>query len=392
MEQLRSKENKPSLAGQSPGKQSLAGQSPGKVVFTGGHAATTAVAVIQEIKAEGLDWDITWIGVKNAIEGRKVLTLESEILPRLGVKFLPLTTGRIQRRFTIWTIPSILKIPVGILQSFYYLLKIRPRVVLSFGGFASFPVVLNAYILGIPVVIHEQTSVAGRANLMTAKFASRIAVSRSESEKYYPHAKCELTGNPVMKEVTRVKAKSKIGEPPVIFVTGGSRGSQKINEALESILKKLLSKYKVIHQTGGLDYLKFSDIKQKLPQALRDNYEVFVRVNPLEVYKIYQKCDLVIARAGANTVSEVMAIKRPAIFIPIPVSFMNEQMKNARIAVGWGVAKIIRQEVLTPELLYAYIENLIGDYSAIVEKIRSKDSPDRGASGKLLLILRKYVK
>lgn len=363
-----------------------------RIILTGGHAATTAVAVIQETRSEGLNWELYWIGVKNAIEGRKVVTLESEVLPRLGVKFFPLITGRLQRRFTIWTIPSILKIPIGILQAFYYIGKIKPSVVLSFGGFASFPVVLNAKLLGIPVVIHEQTSVAGRSNLLTAKFASVIAISRQESKKYYPSGKCQLTGNPIIKEITKVKFKSKLGSPPVIFITGGSRGSQRINEALEKILKKLLSKYKLIHQTGGLDYLKFSDIKQKLPQALRDNYEVFVRVNPLDVYKIYQKCDIVVARAGANTVSEVMTIKRPAIFIPLPISYLDEQAKNAKIAKDWGVAKIIPQGDLTPEILFKYIEDSVKNYSIIVERIRQKESPDIGASGKLLQILRKYVK
>ena len=130
------------------------------MVFTGGHAATTAVAVVEEIKDEGKEWKLYWIGVKNAIEGKKVITLESEVLPRLGVKFIPITTGRLQRKFTFYTIPSLLKIPVGFVQSFYYLLKIKPKAVLSFGGFASFPVVFNSRLLGIPVIVHEQTSVA----------------------------------------------------------------------------------------------------------------------------------------------------------------------------------------------------------------------------------------
>ena len=307
-----------------------------KVVLTGGHAATTAVAVVQEIKSEKLDWDLTWIGVKNAIEGKKIVTLESEVLPQLGVKFMPLTAGRVQRRFTIWTIPSILKIPIGIVQAFYYLAKIRPGVVLSFGGFAAYPVVVNAKLLGIPVVIHEQTSVAGRSNILSIKFASQIAISRISSKKYYPSDKCILTGNPVMKEITKVKPKMELGNLPVIFVTGGSRGSQSINRAVEPILKKLLSKYKVIHQAGGLDYLKFSDIKQKLPQALRNNYDVFIRVNPLEVYKTYRESDVVVARAGANTVSEIMTVKRPAILIPLSISFMDEQTRNAEVAKNLG--------------------------------------------------------
>src|ERR1035437_1067038 len=98
-----------------------------KVVLTGGHAATTAIAVVEEIRSKRLDWDLTWIGVNNAIEGKKVTTLESEALPKLGVKFLGLTTGRMQRRFTPWTIPSLLKIPVGLVQSFYYLITISPQ-------------------------------------------------------------------------------------------------------------------------------------------------------------------------------------------------------------------------------------------------------------------------
>jgi len=363
-----------------------------KVVLTGGHAATTAVAVVEEIRLADLNWKLTWIGVKNAIEGKKVVTLESEVLPRLGVEFLPITTGRIQRRFTAWTIPSILRLPIGFIQAFYYLLKIKPRVVLSFGGFASFPVVFNAKLLGIPVVIHEQTTAAGMSNLLSTRFASKIALSRSESKKYYPSGKYVVTGNPVMKEITKVKPKLKLGDPPVIFITGGSRGSQSINDALEKILKTLLSRYKLIHQTGGLDYLKFSDIKQKLPRALKDNYEVFVRVNPLEVYKIYQECDIVVARAGANTVSEIMTVKRPAILIPLPISYMDEQMKNAEIARDWGAAKIIPQKNLMPEILFKYIEDSIKDYSAVVGRIKQKESPDAGASRKLLVILKEYVK
>ncbi|KKS94977.1 MAG: hypothetical protein UV71_C0015G0007 [Microgenomates group bacterium GW2011_GWC1_43_13] len=373
-------------------KETLASQSPGKIVLTGGHAATTAVAVTEEIKSAGLGWELYWIGVKDAIEGKKLTTLESEVLPGLGVKFLPLTTGRIQRRFTVWTIPSILKIPFGTLQAFYYLLKVRPSVVLSFGGFASFPVAICARFLGIPLVIHEQTSAAGRANLLSAKLASVIAVSREKSMRFYPSEKCELTGNPVMEEITKVKPKLMPGNPPVIFITGGSRGSQRINAALEKILKRLLIKYKLIHQTGGLDYRRFSDIKQKLPQALRDNYEVFIRVNPRKIHEVYRKSDIVVARAGANTVSEIMTVRRPAIFIPLPISYMSEQMENAIVAKDWGIAKIIPQETLTPEILLKNIENSIDDYSSVVERVKHKKSPDIDASKKLLRILKAYVK
>ncbi|EKE12667.1 MAG: hypothetical protein ACD_13C00145G0016 [uncultured bacterium] len=366
--------------------------SKNRLVLTGGHAATTAVAVVEEIKSQNRDWRLYWIGVKNAIEGKKVVTLESEVLPRLGVKFLPLITGRLQRRFTVWTIPSYLKIPIGFVQSLYYLVKIKPKAVLSFGGFASFPVVFNAKLLGIPVIIHEQTSAAGRANLASARFAARITLARSESKKYFPGSKCEITGNPVMKDIRMVKPAEKPADPPVIFVTGGSRGSQSINLALEKILRTLLTKYKIIHQTGGLDYLKFSDIKQKLPQALRDNYEVFIRVNPLEISKIYSQASVIVSRAGANTVSEIMLVKRPAILIPLPISFLDEQTENAKIAKKWGIAEIIPQDKLTPEKLLSAIENRIIKFPEIIKNVKGKVSPDFGASKSLVNLVGNYMK
>lgn len=362
------------------------------LVLTGGHAATTAVAVVEEIRADEKDWKLYWIGVKNAIEGKKVVTLESEVLPRLGVKFLSLTTGRLQRRFTVYTIPSFLKIPIGFAQSLYYLIKIKPKAVLSFGGFASFPVVFNAKLLGIPVIVHEQTSVAGRANLASARFATKIALARVESKKYFKGFETVVTGNPVMQEIKKVEPLKISKETPVVYITGGSRGSQSINDAVEAILKKLLTKYKVIHQAGGLDYLKFSDIRQKLPQALRDNYEVFIRVNPLEISKIYSKASVIVSRSGANTTSEIMMIKRPAIMIPLPISYMDEQTENAKIAQKWGIADIIPQDKLTPEKLFSAIEKMIDKTPVIIKEVKNKKSPDFDASEKLVELIGSYIK
>lgn len=363
-----------------------------RLVFTGGHAATTAVAVAEEIKSQGKNWKLYWIGVKNAIEGKKIVTLESEVLPRLGVKFLSLTTGRLQRRFTIYTIPSLLKIPLGFVQSLYYLIKIKPRAVLSFGGSASFPVVFNAKLLRIPVIIHEQTSAAGRANLASAGFATKIALARSESLKYFPASKCVVIGNPIMKEIKAVKKVNSTKGKPVIYITGGSRGSQSINFVVEQILKSLLSKYEVIHQTGGLDYLKFSQIKQKLPMALRDNYEVFVRVNPLDVSRIYSRASVVVSRSGANTVSEIMQIKCPAILIPLPISYLNEQMENAKIAKKWGIAHILTQDKLSSQKLLSEIDKLIAEIPEIELRTKNKKSPDSDAAKNLVGLVNDFMK
>jgi UDP-N-acetylglucosamine--N-acetylmuramyl-(pentapeptide) pyrophosphoryl-undecaprenol N-acetylglucosamine transferase len=301
-------------------------------------------------------------------------------------------TGRLQRRFTFWTIPSILKIPVGFIQSLIYLIKIKPKAILSFGGFASFPVVFNAKLLRIPVIIHEQTSAAGRANLASAKFADKITLARSESKRYFTRYVCEVTGNPIMREIVQIKPLVKPGDVPTIFVTGGSRGSQSINTALEPILKPLLKKYKVIHLTGGLDHLKFSEFRQKLPRALRDNYQVFIRINPLMISKIYSQSSLIVSRAGANTVSEIIQIKRPAILIPLPISYLNEQLKNAKIAQKWGVAKTILQKDLTPGKLMSVINDMVVKTPEIIRKVKGKVGPDYKASEKIVKLISTYIK
>jgi UDP-N-acetylglucosamine--N-acetylmuramyl-(pentapeptide) pyrophosphoryl-undecaprenol N-acetylglucosamine transferase len=138
--------------------------------------------------------------------------------------------------------------------------------------------------------------------------------------------------------------------------------------------------------------LKFSDIKQKLPQALRDNYEVFIRINPLKISKIFSECDIVVARAGANTVSEIMTIKRPAILIPLPISYRNEQMENANIAKSFGIARIISQDKLTSEILSNEIEKTIANFPKITDGVKFKKSPDNEASKRLVSVLRGYMK
>jgi UDP-N-acetylglucosamine--N-acetylmuramyl-(pentapeptide) pyrophosphoryl-undecaprenol N-acetylglucosamine transferase len=195
-----------------------------------------------------------------------------------------------------------------------------------------------------------------------------------------------------MKEIKKVKVRSVIGSPPVIFITGGSRGSQSINNAVELILRPLLSKYRIFHQTGGLDYLKFSDIKQKLPVALRKNYEVFLRVNPMAVSRFFQRADILVSRAGANTVSEILTIKRPSILIPLPISYLDEQTLNAKIAEEWGIAKIIPQNELTAEKLTDTIEKITENYSKIVNKVKLKQSPDTNASKNLVSLVSQYLK
>src|SRR3990167_5082544 len=153
-----------------------------KILVTGAHF-TTAVAVIEELKnlpagrQEQKDIDIVYVGRKTTREGDSSHSVESQVLPQLGVKFISIITGRLQRAFTIYTFSSLLKIPIGFLQSFFILLKEKPDVILSFGGYVAVPLVIAGWLLSIPIIIHEQTLVSGLANTISSFFADKVAVS-----------------------------------------------------------------------------------------------------------------------------------------------------------------------------------------------------------------------
>lgn len=355
-----------------------------KIFLTGGHAATTAIAVVEEIirRYQNKPLEIYWIGVKNAFEGKSIPTLDWIHFSKLGIKTYFIKTGRLQRKFTFWTIPSILKIPLGFLHTFFLILKIRPDVVVSFGGFAAFPVILAARILGIPSLLHEQTAAIGRANFFSLPFVNKVALARRQSLRYIKakSSKLRVIGNPIMTQILEVPVKEKISKLPVIYVTGGSRGSQKINQALKPILNKLLEKFHVIHQTGLIDYQHFRRLKKKLPSKLGLKYEVYPVIDPMQVDGVYKRSDIIISRAGANTVAEIMVVKRPSILIPIPFSYLDEQTKNADIAKEFGIAKVIKEEDLLPERLLREIEDLYLNWKKYVKRSLDKVSPDVNAS------------
>ncbi len=355
-----------------------------RIVLTGGHAATTALAVIEEARKEHKNWDIYWIGSGTPVEGKDIPTLEANIFPKIGVTPFFLIAGRLQRRLTRWTVPSLLKIPIGFIQAFYLLGKIKPHAILSFGGFAAVPVVTTGWLLAIPVIIHDQTMAAGLANRLTAFFATNIALARAESKKYFSKEKCVITGNPVLTQIAEIAPKEKIGTPPAIFITLGSRGAQRINKVVESILGKLLVKYRVLHITGPFDYKKFAKIKTTFPSELRKNYEVYSTVDPMKIDGLYKEADIIVGRAGANTVSEVIVTKRPAVLIPIPWTQMDEQTLNANFARDFGIAMVLTEDKLSEVSLLNAINIAVQNWDETVSAVSKKKSPDIGASSRLV--------
>lgn len=360
-----------------------------RVVLTGGHAASTAIATVEEILKRKNGWELFWIGPKRAIEGKAVSTFASQVLPDYGVYYHPIVAGRLQRKWSRYTLMALAKVPIGFFHAIFLLLKIRPNIVVSFGGYAAFPVVVIAWLFRIPVVIHTQTVAIGLANKFSSFFAKYITIARNESAGELPASKVVLVGNPVMSAILKVPVKKKMSEPPVLYITGGSTGSQNINRVVEYSLPFLLDKFKVIHQTGDLDFERFSELKKTLDPKARAQYEIFSFSD--HIWDIFEKADIIVSRAGANTISEILITGRPAILIPHPFVNLNEQNRNADLIKSTGQFLVLSQIELTSTKFITAVERVQNDW----HKMANAESPlrdlDSGAAERLVDLLTKCV-
>lgn len=314
-----------------------------RIVLIGGHLAP-ALSVLQSLPK---DAKILFIGRKYALEGDSALSLEYKTITALNIPFVELNTGRLQRKLTEFTIPSLLKLPFGIVKSFLTLIKFKPDAAVGFGGYVSIPVVICAYILRIPIVLHEQTLEAGFSNRILSRFATKICISWRTSREYFPKEKAVLTGNPI-RQLTINNSQLTIKDNlPVIYVTGGSSGSHFINGLIEGCIKDLLEKYVVIHQTGDAqefgDFDRLAKIRESLPLELRKRYEIIKFVKPSEVGQLLTNASLVVSRSGINTITELIYFEKPAILIPLPYSQNNEQLKNAEFFEKIGLGIVLQQ-------------------------------------------------
>ena len=341
-----------------------------KIVIIGGHL-TPALSVIEEI---GKDAQILYVGRKHAIEGDKAVSLEYETITKKGIKFAEIKTGRLQRSFTRRTLTSITKIPIGFSKALLLLRNFAPDVVVGFGGYVSFPVIITAYFLGIPVVIHEQTLEAGATNRLLARFADKVCISFSSSSKYFPKEKVVLSGNPIRKSILHPEQKVDLPEGfPIIYVTGGSVGSHFINHLVSENLTKLLDKYILVHQAGDSsefkDFDKLSILKEGLNNNKRERYIVSKFILPEQVGGVIRQASLVVSRSGANTISELIVLEKPAYLIPLPISQKDEQLKNALFLKKLGLAAIGDQKSLTPQIFLREINKMMQNLSSY--KIKS---------------------
>lgn len=370
-----------------------------KVLITGAHF-TPAQAVIEELKKFKVE--VVYVGRKYTQEGDKTVSVESQILPTLGVKFIPITTGRLRRIIEIKSLISLLKIPIGFIQAFYILIREQPKIVLSFGGYVAVPVVIVAWLLNIPIIIHEQTLVSGLANKITSFFATKIAVTFDKKYEFVSK-KIVLTGNPIRKELLASSQKVSVDvekllklknqqKLPLIYVTGGNQGSLVINKAVSKILDYLTGIAVVIHQTGDselFDFDKQLELKEGLKNKGRYLPQKWFDVG--DVGAIYKQADLVISRAGANTLLELAYFGIPTIVVPLPYLHKDEQNVNAKFFEEKGLVQIMPQVHFNEQTLMNKINYILKDLDEFKQDAsQAKEVVILNASQKLTQEVLKY--
>lgn len=292
-----------------------------------------------------------------------------------GIRFKKIYSGKIRRYFSFLNIIDVLKLAPGTAKAVFEMYFDFPDVVFSKGGYESFPVVLAAKILGVPVIIHESDAIPGKANLWAGKFARRVAISFPKAGEYFPADKTALVGNPVRPEFfTRNEMGAKEffnleNGIKIVLVMGGSQGAKNINDNFIDVLPKALKNYQIIHQCGKNNY---EEVKGRTDVIMEDSplksrYHLFASLDFDSMRMAYGAADLVVSRAGASSVFETAASGLPAIVIPLNSSAQDHQRENAYAYAKSGAATVIEERNLKPHILLSEIERLVSDQRKMKE-------------------------
>jgi UDP-N-acetylglucosamine--N-acetylmuramyl-(pentapeptide) pyrophosphoryl-undecaprenol N-acetylglucosamine transferase len=292
---------------------------------TGGHLIPL-LSVVSEIRKRDGSAEFLFVGPKSDF---------NETLKSAAIEFREVKAGKIRRYFSWENFTDIFKVLIGTDEAFFHILKFKPDVVFSKGGFASFPAVLAASYLRIPILTHESDTVPGFANRLIGKFASKIFISFPGTRNYFPDSKIIVSGNPIREDILqgdKARARKLFAfkeDLPVLMVFGGSQGAQKINEILEESLDEILQKFQVLHVCGMKN---FEEIKAKigsLPIRNKNRYRAYPYLHD-EMKDAFAISDFIISRAGASSLSEIIALRKPSLIIPLPSAANNHQYYNAK--------------------------------------------------------------
>ncbi len=299
-------------------------------------------------------------------------TFDEKALFENGIEYIHIPAGKMRRYFSLLNITDSFVTLFGTIAAVVALFRLYPDVVMSKGGYGSVPTVLAATLLGIPIIIHESDAKPGRANLLAAKFATKIAISFESASTYFPEkmrGKIARTGIPIRKALTRLEpegARQYLGlekDIPTILILGGSQGAVKINEAVLSSLPELVSLANVIHQTGEANFKEVQSVAQvilaKSPNASR--YHPINYMTEISLQRAAAVADMIISRAGSGSIAEIARWKKPAILIPIPEAISHDQRTNAYGYARTGAAVVLEEENLAPHLLVSEVRRILGD-------------------------------
>lgn len=320
-----------------------------RILLTGGGTAghvTPCIALLPSLMEQ--HYDIHYMGSYEGIEKRLIADFD---IPYYGI-----STGKFRRYFDPKNFSDPFRVIAGYFEAKKLIKQIQPDVVFSKGGFVSVPVVRAAASLGIPCVIHESDMTPGLANKLCVGAATKICCNFPETLKDLPEGKAVLTGSPIREELakgSRIAGLDLCGfsaNKPVIMVVGGSQGSAAVNEAVRSALPALLNDFQIVHLCG----------KDKVDNLLltKPGYKQFEYIKS-EMKDIFAMSDLVISRAGANAICELLSLKKPNILIPLPTtSSRGDQILNAHSFEAQGFSMVIEEEYLDNETLTDKVHEL----------------------------------
>ena len=339
-----------------------------KILFTGGGTGghvIPIIAITREIRRvypkPKEDLQFFYLGPKDEFG--------SIFLSQEGIMVKQVLAGKI-RRYINWKsllqnlLDICFKIPIGVLQSLFYIFFLSPDLIFSKGGFGSIPGVIAGKLLLTPIFLHESDVTPGVANRFLGKLASEIFVSFPKTE-YFPLKKMILIGNPIRKEVLEgskeearkfFKLKS---VKPVILILGGSQGAQRINDKILEVLTQLLGNFELIHQCGEKNFAQVeAEAKVMAEEYLRSFYHLYPFLKEPELRLAYAASDLIVSRAGSGSIFEIAAAQKPSILIPLAESAQNHQVKNAYAYQKTGACLVIEETNFTPHFFLERLKQL----------------------------------
>ncbi len=338
-----------------------------KIVLTGGGTAghvTPNMALIPKLRE--LEYEIAYMGSYDGIE--------KKLMEDFNIPYFGIATGKFRRYFDPKNFSDPFRVLKGMSEARKYLKSIKPDVVFSKGGFVSVPVVRAAAMLGIPCIIHESDMTPGLANKLCIPVAKKVCCNFPETFAMLPTNKAVLTGSPIRKELALGSKEAGYrlcgfdASKPVIMVVGGSLGSAAINQAVRDVLPELLKDFQVVHLCG----------KEKMDNLLltTPGYKQFEYIRS-EMKDLFAMADLVISRAGANAISEILALKKPNILIPLPAtSSRGDQILNAKSFESQGFSIVIDEDDLTKKLLLEKIQELYFNRLTYVDAMTKSNQRD----------------